>query len=60
LRQHMFETDTAKNPTIIALAAEVERLRDLIDEFADMDLTEPEVEHREIIDRCRQEQQRWA
>jgi hypothetical protein len=60
LRQHMAEAETAKNTAVVALSAEVERLRNLVDEFADMDIAEPEIEHREIIDRCRQEQQRWA
>lgn len=39
---------------------EVYRLRDLIDEIADMDIGDIEIEHREIIARCREEQKRWA
>lgn len=41
------------------LERERDRLRELVDEIADMDLGEPEVEHREIIARCREEQKRW-
>lgn len=48
---------------IDAVAADTEaenaRLRELIDEIADMDIGEPEIEHREIIARCRAEQRRW-
>lgn len=40
--------------------AENARLRDLIDEIADMDLGDPELEHREIIARCRDEQKKWS
>lgn len=39
--------------------AEVENLRNLIDEIADMDVGDPEMEHRDIIARCRKEQTRW-
>lgn len=41
-------------------ADEINRLRDLIDEIADMGLADPEIEHRAIIDRCRAEQRRWT
>lgn len=40
--------------------AENTRLRELIDDIADMDLGDPEMEHREIIARCRAEQKRWS
>lgn len=38
---------------------ENERLRNLIDEIADMDVGDIEIEHREIIARCRAEQKIW-
>ena len=43
-----------------AAKGEVHRLRDLIDEIADMGLGEPEMEMRLIIDLCRHEQKRWT
>lgn len=39
--------------------ADNERLRELISDIADMDLGDPEMEHREIIARCREETMRW-
>ena len=41
-------------------AREIERLRELIDDIADMDVGDVELEHREIIARCRAEQKRWT
>lgn len=41
------------------IEAERDRLRDLIDEIADMGLGDVEMEHRDIIARCRSEQKRW-
>lgn len=38
---------------------ERDRLRELIEEIADMDLGDPEMEHREIIARCRKEVESW-
>ena len=38
---------------------ERDRLRDLIEEIADMGIGEPEAEHRDIIARCRAEMKRW-
>ncbi len=38
---------------------EHERLRNLIADIADMDLGETEMEHREIVARCRAEVERW-
>jgi uncharacterized coiled-coil protein SlyX len=49
--------------TIDDLASDVERerdrLRELIEEIADMDVGDIELEHREIIARCRAEAKRW-
>ncbi len=45
------------------LASDIEkerdRLRELIEEIADMDLGDVEIEHRTIIDRCRAEVESW-
>lgn len=49
--------------TIDDLASDIEkerdRLRELIEEIADMDLGDVEIEHRTIIDRCRAEVESW-
>lgn len=42
-----------------SFSGEVHRLRALIGDIADMDLGDVELEHREIIDRCRAEVERW-
>lgn len=44
---------------ITDIEAERDRLRDLIDEIADMGIGDVEMEHRDIIARCRAEQKRW-
>lgn len=41
------------------VSAENERLRAIISEIADMDLGDPELEHREIVARCRTEVASW-
>lgn len=41
------------------LVRERDRLRELIEEIADMDIGDIEMEHREIIARCRAEAERW-
>lgn len=40
-------------------ANEIERLRELIEDIADMDVGDVEMEHREIIARCRAEAAKW-
>ena len=45
-----------------SIAAEIDRLRSVIEEIADMeglDLGEPEMERAAIIDRCKAEMARW-
>lgn len=42
------------------IESERDALRELIEEIADMDVGDVEIEHREIIARCRAEAKKWA